>query len=200
MVTTQCSGNRFEFGGLGGGRTVVAGFDGGTITSDAGLLLLAETDSKMKLIQRLSACFHDGRNQEKITHGLEQMLAQRIFGLAAGYEDVNDHDQLRHDPLLAAVVGSEDIGQPLAGKSTLNRLELTPAGADADSRHQKIVARHGELKQSFVRRDLYRSTRDLYRAPVDIFIEQHETPPREIVLDPDATDDGRGRMNARRAE
>jgi hypothetical protein len=137
---TQCTQDSFEFHGLSS-RAVVARFDGGTITSDAGGLLLRQVDRRIRLLKRLSECFVDRRNPERIEHSTEQLLAQRIYGLALGYEDLNDHDQLRADPLLALLAGSDDPsgserrqprdrGKALAGKSTLNRLELTP---EADS-------------------------------------------------------------------
>lgn len=172
----------YVFPGLGR-REVVARFDGGAITSDAGGLLLREVEARSGIIARFARGFVDHRDPELIEHTVEELIRQRVYGLCLGDEDLNDHDDLRHDPLLAVLVGKadptgqdragRDRGKPLAGKSTLNRLELTPVGADADSRYQKIVARHGELEQSFV----------------EIFIEQHATPPREIVLDLDATDD-----------
>ena len=181
-MKTECQEDSYGFQGLGR-RDVVARFDGGAITSDAGGLLLREVESRSGMIARFSRGFVDHRDPELIEHTVEELIRQRVYGLCLGYEDLNDHDDLRHDPLLAVLVGKTDPtgqdrhgpnrGKPLAGKSTLNRLELTPAGADCDSRYQKIVARHSELEQSFV----------------EIFIEQHVTPPREIVLDLDATDD-----------
>jgi hypothetical protein len=181
-VKTQCQEDSYAFQGLGR-RDVVGRFDGGSITSDAGGLLLREVESRSGIIARFARGFVDHRDPELIEHTLEELIRQRVYGLCLGYEDLNDHDDLRHDPLLAVMVGKRDPtgqdrpgqnrGKPLAGKSTLNRLELTPTGANADSRYQKIVARHSELEQSFV----------------EIFIEQHQTPPREIVLDLDATDD-----------
>ncbi len=181
-MQTECQADSYEFQGSGR-REVVARFDGGAITSDAGGLLLREVEDRSAIIGRFARGFVDHRDPELIEHTVEELIRQRVYGLCLGYEDLNDHDDLRHDPLLAVLVGKTDPtgqdrvgrqrGKPLAGKSTLNRLELTPVGADADSRYQKIVARHGELEQSFV----------------EIFIEQHQTPPREIVLDLDATDD-----------
>ena len=169
MVTTECSEKRYEFERGDGARTVVAEFNGGTISSDAGMVLLGETDAKMKVIGRLSECFHDGRNPAMTKHGLQQMLAQRIFGLALGYEDLNDHDRLRHDPLLAAMTGKQELDQPLAGKSTLNRLELSSGMID---RYHKI-------------RYWRDSVDDLL---VTLFLEAHPTPPEQIVLDIDTTD------------
>lgn len=169
MVNSECSGERYEFGRGDGARPVVAQFNGGTISSDAGMVLLGETEGKMGLVKRLGKCFHDGRNREMTKHGVEQMLAQRIFGLALGYEDLNDHDRLRHDPLLAAVAGKRELEQPLAGKSTLNRMEL---GTGKASRYKKIQ----------YWRD---SVDDLM---VALFLEAHAAPPEEIVLDIDTTD------------
>jgi hypothetical protein len=162
---------------------VVARFNGGTITSDAGGLLLREVERQSGIIARFARGFVDHRDPELIEHTLEALIRQRVYGLCLGYEDLNDHDDLRHDSLWAVMVGKadptgqdrsgENRGKPLAGKSTLNRLELTPPGANTNSRYQKIVAQHSELERSFV----------------EIFIEQHKTPPRELVFDLDATDD-----------
>jgi hypothetical protein len=182
-METDCSRTSFEFQPLAG-RQITARFDGGTITSDAGGLLLREVEARSGLLARLATCFDDHRDPEKIEHTVEKLLKQRIFALALGYEDLNDHDQLRSDPLLAVLVGkrdptgqdrldARDRGKPLAGKSTLNRLELTPVGADAGHRYKKIVARHRDLENWFV----------------DAFLELTPEPPGEIVLDLDATDD-----------
>jgi len=124
---TECNQDSFEFEELFS-RQVVARFDGGTISSDAGGLLLRETDRRIRLLKRLRDCFHDGRNPARVEHGLEQMLAQRIYALALGYEDLNDHDQLREDPLLAVLTGKSDPtgqdrkrqrdkGKPLAARA-----------------------------------------------------------------------------------
>jgi len=101
----------------------VARFDGGRISSDGGALLLRENDRRLHLLARLAGCFLDGRDPERVEHSIQEMLSQRIYGLALGYEDVNDHEQLRTDPLFGVLAGSK-LEQPLAGKSTLNRLEL----------------------------------------------------------------------------
>jgi hypothetical protein len=162
----------------------VARFDGGPITSDAGGLLLREVEQHTGIIRQLARCFTDHRDEELIEHSVEELLRQRIFGLALGYEDLNDHDQLRHDPLLATLVGKQDPtggdrlrkrdrGKALAGRNTLNRLELTPRGADAGSRYKKIVANQSQIEPLFV----------------DVFLQLHPTPPKRIVLDLDATDD-----------
>jgi hypothetical protein len=117
-------------------RSVVAGFDGGTITSDGGALLLRETDRRLNLLPRVSACFSDRRNPVYVQHSVEELLGQRVYGLALGYEDLNDHDQLREDPLLGVLAGKRKAGEePLAGKSTLKRLELS---AEEPSRYKRI--------------------------------------------------------------
>jgi hypothetical protein len=182
-MATECNAREFDFQGLGS-RAVTARFDGGAITSDAGGLLLREVEAKTGILRRFAACFTDHRDPDLVEHTVAELIAQRVFALALGYEDLNDHDTLRHDPLLAVVVGKadptgqdrrcrKDRGKSLAGKSTLNRLELTPVGADAKSRYKKIVARHRDIESFFV----------------DTFLALHPQPPKEIVLDFDATDD-----------
>lgn len=177
-MKTECSEASFDFQPLVG-RQVTARFDGGLISSDAGGLLLREIDLKTGLIARLATCFDDFRVPEKVTHSVTDLLRQRVFALALGYEDLNDHDQLRRDPLLAVLVGKEQTTPaaeeppPLAGKSTLNRLELTPSGASSKSRYKKIRA----------------NTRRFERFFVDTFLQLQTAPPEEIVLDVDATDD-----------
>src|SRR5947209_1398306 len=120
---TECTQSRLPFANHGS-REVVAEFSGGRMTSDSGALLLRETDQRMNLLPRFSQCFLDGRNPAWVQHPVEQMLAQRIYSLALGYEDLNDHEQLRQDPLLKLLAGKPDLNEPLAGKSTLNRMEL----------------------------------------------------------------------------
>src|SRR6185369_5936656 len=117
-------------------REVTARFDGGLQTSDAGGLLLRETDRRLRLLPRFAGCFLDGRNPTRIEHRVEEMVAQRVYGIALGYEDLNDHEQLRHDPLLAVMAGRTETESALAGKSTLNRLELSTKKAD---RYKKIL-------------------------------------------------------------
>ena len=179
---TQCSQQELLFQDFGG-RQVVARFDGGPVTSDAGGLLLREIEAKFHFMEQFARCFTDHRDPELVEHTLTELLKQRIFGLCLGYEDLNDHEQLRHDPLLAVLVGKKDPqgvdrvrardrGKALAGKSTLNRLELTPVRANAGSRYKKTVA-HLDAMQSFF---------------VDAFLQQYFVPPQEIVLDVDATD------------
>jgi hypothetical protein len=142
-MKTECNEKPYEFQPLAN-RAVVGGFDGGTITSDGGALLLRELEMKRRIIGQFGECFVDYRKPELIEHTVEELVGQRVYGLALGYEDLNDHEQLRQDPLLAVLVGKEDPtgqnrlreqdrGKALAGKSTLNRLELTPEGANAES-------------------------------------------------------------------
>lgn len=183
---TECNTNRLEFHGLGR-RQVVAQFDGGQITSDAGGLLLREIEQRTGIIQGLAGCFIDQRDARSIEHSVEQLVGQRVYGLCLGYEDLNDHDELRYDPLLAVLVGKpdpqgtdrrrpSDRGKALAGKSTLNRLELTPAPEQAtaqDKRYKKIVMQAEKIDQLLV----------------DIFLKSRGEAPDEIVLDLDATDD-----------
>src|SRR6516165_4038286 len=127
-MPTECSAERFDFGTVEG-RSVEAAFDGGLVTSDAGALLLGATDRAIDLVRRFAACFHDERRPEWIEHEVATLVGQRVFAIALGYEDLNDHDDLRHDPMMAVVAGKltarrEDCA-PIAGKSTLNRLELS---------------------------------------------------------------------------
>ena len=178
---TPCTPTLFDFQPLGN-RDVVAAFNGGKVTSDAGGLLLREVEAKFGFIAQFSQCFTDHRDAERTEHTLVELLKQRIFGLCLGYEDLNDHDQLRTDPLLAVLVGKKDPlgedrlgrdqGKALAGKSTLNRLELTPVRANAASRYKKIVA-HLDAMQQYL---------------VQVFVQQYVVPPTRVVLDVDATD------------
>jgi hypothetical protein len=167
-----------------GPRQVLASFDGGDISSDGGALLLRKVEDLTGIIQQFAACFTDHRNPELIEHDAFHLIAQRVYGLALGYEDLNDHDDLRRDPLLATVVGKDDPtgqsrqrkrdrGKALAGKSTLNRLERTPVGADKDDRYKKITCQ-------------LHSVDDLL---VNLFVQAYPHPPEKIVLDVDATDD-----------
>jgi hypothetical protein len=165
-------------------RELVGVFDGGAITSDAGGLLLREVDAKTGIIGRLAECFTDYRDPELIEHTVAELVAQRVYGIALGYEDLVDHDQLRHDPLMAVLAGKDDPtgqnrarerdrGKALAGKSTLNRLELSPRRADENSRYKKITADLGQMESLLT----------------DLFLEAHPVPPKQIILDFDATDD-----------
>ncbi len=181
-MATECSELTFAFHPLGV-REVCGGFSGGDISSDGGALLLREVERETGIVRRFAGCFSDHRNPELIEHTVEQLVAQRTFGLALGYEDLIDHDDLRHDPLLAVLVGKpdptgqqrlrqRDQGKPLAGKSTLNRLELTPADATKDSRYKKIVIGKRKAEGFFV----------------EVFVAAQRVPPLRIVLDLDATD------------
>src|SRR5262245_9043175 len=124
-MLTECSPERFDFGTVEG-RCVQAAFDAGLVTSDAGALLLGATDRAIDLVGRFAACFHDARRPELIEHAVTTLVGQRIFAIALGYEDLNDHDELRHDPMMAVLAGKLEARReecaPVAGKSTLNRL------------------------------------------------------------------------------
>ena len=174
-MPTQCGRDLFGFARVEG-RRVEAAFDGGDATLDAGPLLLGATDRAIGLMRRFAACFDDGRTPVLVEHSVATMVAQRVFGIALGYEDLVDHDQLRHDPVLATLAGKlvarRKSCAPLAGKSTLNRLEHAPAGA---SRYHKIGHDGAAIE----------------RLLVDVFLEAHKAPLRRIVLDLDATDDPR---------
>ena len=166
---TECNQTSFEFQAQFS-RRVVAQFDGGRMTSDAGALLLQQTEQRLRLIERLARCFRDRRNPFYVIHEVEQLIGQRVYGLAMGYEDLNDHDQLREDPLLAVMSGKRRIGEDLlAGKSTLNRLELS---TEVPDRYKKIEYRGEEID----------------RLLTAVFVEAHEAAPEEIVLDLDTTD------------
>jgi hypothetical protein len=165
---TECNQQSFGFEGHFS-REVTARFDGGQQTSDAGGLLLRETDRRLRLLSRFAACFADGRDQTRIEHRVEEMVAQRVYGMALGYEDLNDHEQLRHDPLLVVMSGRADAESALAGKSTLNRLELSTA---TQGRYKKILC----------------DTQAVDRLLVDVFLESYQQAPEEIVLDLDSTD------------
>jgi hypothetical protein len=165
---TECIQSSFGFKACGS-REIVARFDGGTISSDSGGFLLRETDRRLNLLPRLAGCFLDGRNQARIDHSILEMLSQRIYGLALGYEDINDHEQLRTDPVFGILAGREELDEPLAGKSTLNRMEL---GAGAKDRYKKITFWKDALDELLVK----------------VFIESHDNAPAEIILDVDTTD------------
>jgi hypothetical protein len=173
-MQTQCISDQLEFEGFDG-RRVVAGFDGGRMTSDAGALLLREADRVMALIDRVAACFTDGRNPGGVVHAVRTLVGQRIIAIALGYEDVNDHDTLRFDPVLGLfserLEAKRDDCAPLAGKSTINRLEHAPAGHG--NRYHKIGHDAKALEDVFV----------------EVFLDAHGKAPREIVIDLDATDD-----------
>ncbi len=178
---TDCTSTQLAFEGLGR-RAVVGRFDGGRLTTDGGVLLLREVDRRFRVTSRLAACFRD--HPRRIEHRLETLVAQRVLALAAGYEDLNDHDRLRADSAFALASGCADVtgerrrrardrGHALAGSSTLNRLELGVPEAAAQDRYQRIAADREAIE----------------RLLVDLFLEAHAAPPAEIVLDLDATDD-----------
>jgi hypothetical protein len=157
-----------------GGRQVEARFDGGTITSDAGALLLTEVEQRTAILEGFAGCFTDHRDPGRIRHTVTELVSQRVYGIALGYEDLVDHDTWRTDPLLGVLVGRAQPGASLlAGKSTLNRLELTLPEASAAERYKKVVLDTGAVD----------------RLLVDVFLAANDTPPKEIVLDLDATDD-----------
>ena len=182
-MTTKCNTEQLAFQGLGR-REVVGRFNGGEISSDGGGLLLREVEQRTQILRRLSRCFIDHRHPARIEHSVESLVKQRVLGIALGYEDLVDHDELCRDSVLAMLSGCTDLtgagrvrpsdrGKPLAGKSTLNRLELTPGEGGAAARYKKTVA-------DFVAMDALL---------VEVFMESHETAPEEIILDVDATDD-----------
>ena len=172
-MRTECNPALFEFAPVDG-RQVVAGFDGGAITSDAGALLLGEADRAIRLTERFAACFGDTRAVELVEHQVATLVTQRVAGIALGYEDLNDHDELRYDPVMAVLAGKLEAKRsdcaPLAGKSTLNRLEL---GRSEPTRYHKISHDPAAIERLFV----------------DIFLEAHRRAPEQITLDLDATDD-----------
>jgi Transposase DDE domain group 1 len=165
---TECIQSNFGCEACGS-RQIVARFDGGTISSDGGALLLRQTDQRLNLLPRLAECFLDGRNPEQVEHSILEMLSQRVYGLALGYEDVNDHEQLRRDPVFGVLAGKSELEQPLAGKSTLNRMEL---GAGVKDRYKKITFWKEAIDELLVQ----------------LFLEAHPQAPEEIVLDVDTTD------------
>lgn len=182
-MNTQCTAAQLEFQGVSR-RCVVAAFDGGHLSSDGGALLLREVDARFGVARRLAQCFTDHRHKDLIEHSVEELLRQRLYGLALGYEDLNDHDDLMRDPLLALSLGKRDVeghtrrrasdkGKALASSSTLNRLELTPHDACVHSRYKKIVY-HRERLESLL---------------VELFLDSYKCAPKEIILDFDATDD-----------
>jgi hypothetical protein len=172
-MPTQCSAEQLEFG-MVEGRAVAAAFDGGAVTSDAGALLLGAAERAIDLMRRVAACFVDRRRAELIEHEVVTLVMQRVAAIALGYEDLNDHEELRHDPVMAVLAGKLEAKRadcaPVAGKSTLNRLELS---RPEPSRYHKISYRAAELE----------------RLLVEVFVEAQARPPRQIILDLDATDD-----------
>jgi hypothetical protein len=172
-MLTECNPSGFEFAPVEG-RRVVAAFDGGAISSDAGALLLGETERAIRLTERFAACFTDARVSSLVEHSVGTLVMQRVVGIALGYEDLNDHDELRHDPVLAVLAGKLEARRsecaPLAGKSTLNRLELSRA---EPTRYHKVSHDAAAIETLFV----------------DLFLEAHARAPEQIILDLDATDD-----------
>ncbi len=180
---TECRGRELEFQ-KAGRREIVAKFDGGDISSDGGSLLLREVERRTRILKQFAYCFEDHRDSRRVEHTVEELLAQRVYAIALGYEDLNDHDDLRADPLLAVLVGKKDPkgnnrarvrdrGKALAGKNTLNRLELSRPESAASHRYKRIVLHEELVDQVFL----------------DIFLQAHTEPPRQIILDLDATDD-----------
>lgn len=165
---TECNQSGFGFEACGS-REIVARFDGGTISSDGGAFLLRQTDQRLNLLPRLGECFLDGRNQKQVEHSIQEMLSQRIYGLALGYEDINDHEQLRNDPVFGILAGRSELETPLAGKSTLNRLEL---GSGTPDRYKKITFWKEAIDELLGK----------------VFLESHESAPEQIILDVDTTD------------
>lgn len=182
-METQCIQEQMVFQQLGR-REVIGRFDGGMISSDAGGLLLREVERCFGILQRFAGCFQDYRDAQRTEHSLKTLIRQRVYGIALGYEDLNDHDSLRHDVVMGVLceksdpsgmerVRKRDQGKAIAGKSTLNRLELTPEDANEKSRYKKIVA-DGEQIDDLM---------------VEVYIQAQPTAPAEVVLDVDATDD-----------
>jgi hypothetical protein len=182
-MDTQCTGTQLEFQGIGH-RKVQADFDGGHVTSDGGALLLREMDKRLGLTKQVAQCFTDHRDPALIEHSVAALLGQRIYGIALGYEDLNDHNDLLRDPLLAMALGKEDVegqkrrrnsdkGKALASASTLNRMELTPANASSNARYKKLVYHPEEIEALFP----------------EVFLDSHAEAPTEVILDFDATDD-----------
>ena len=182
-MPTQCDQEFLEFQPLEK-REVRGGFDGGAITSDAGGLLLREVEKRTGIIAQFAACFRDHRKAERIEHRMEELVAQRVYGLALGYEDLNDHEELRRDPLLGVLTGkadpsgesrvrARDRGKALAGKSTLNRLELTAAEVKEGERYKKVELDFAAVEQLWG----------------ELFLQAQGEPPKQIILDLDSTDD-----------
>jgi Transposase DDE domain group 1 len=168
---TECSQSSFHFAGPGR-REVLARFDGGTISSDGGAVLLGEVESRTHILERFAACFLDHRDPCKVEHQVGELVRQRVLGLCLGYEDLCDHDKLRQDPLLCLLAGKDAAGSSLAGKSTLSRLELSRSDTASGERYKRIAL----------------DTAAVDALLVDVFLESHAQPPSSIVIDLDATD------------
>lgn len=211
-MQTECAGRQFAFEGLEK-RAVVASFDGGAITSDAGALLLRETDLSLRMSERVAGCFTDYRDQRRVDHAIKTMLAQRIHGIALGYEDLNDHDDLRLDPLLALhsttlEMRSRNVA-PLAGRLTLNRLEHVPGSPRRRGKSRREKFREAMAAKPAASHTAPTACRETASTPagtehryhkinhdpdkleslfVDFYLDAHKKPPKLIVLDPDGTD------------
>ena len=182
-MMTECTRSQLDFGDHGR-RQVTACFDGGRLSTEGGGVLLPATDARIGLMRRLASCFRDHREPSGVEHSVQDLVSQRVYGLALGYEDLNDHNQLRLDALMALLVGKSDIvgadrrrerdkGRPLASASSLNRLELSRPDKASGHRYKRIPA----------------DVASLDRLLVELFLEAYEEAPEEIVLDLDATDD-----------
>ena len=184
-MDTDCNRQQLEIQGFGKGRRqVVVDFEGGTLSSDGGLVLLGKTERRRRIIERFAKCFIDHRDPEALEHSVADLVAQRVYGLALGYEDLNDHDELRLDPLLATVVGKadptgtarrceRDRGKALAGKSTLNRLEGGVGTDPAQDTYKRVGLDEAAVEGLFV----------------ELFMEAFDEAPEQIIIDLDATDD-----------
>jgi hypothetical protein len=181
-MTTECNAAKLELEGVGR-RRVEADFSGGQVSSDGGAVLARQAAERLRLPQRLAECFRDHRNPDLIEHRVEELLAQRIYGLVLGYEDLSDHEAISRDPLMATLVGKsdpegkdrrhdKDRGVALASPSTLGRVERTPEDANESSRYGKVVCNFDALQEVFVQ----------------VFIESHDRPPPRLLLDLDPTD------------
>lgn len=171
-MNTECTADTLRFQGVAG-RAVQARFDGGALTSDGGAVLLRDVEHVTGILHQFASCFTDYREPARVTHTVATLIRQRVYGLALGYEDLNDHDQLRSDPLFAVLAEAEDLTAPLAGKSTLNRLELSAGTVAQAERYKKITVDHDAVD----------------RLLAGVFLQAHTTPPEALVLDLDATDD-----------
>jgi hypothetical protein len=182
-METQCIQEQMVFQQLGR-RAVIGRFDGGQISSDAGGMVLREVERCFGILKRFAGCFRDYRDPQRTEHSLQALISQRVYGIALGYEDLNDHDSLRHDVMMGVLCEKSDLsgmervrkrdqGKAIAGKSALNRLELTPEDANEKSRYKKIVAEGEQIDDLMV----------------DVYIQAQPSAPAEVVLDVDATDD-----------
>lgn len=172
-MPTECTVTSLAFQEVAG-RALVARFDGGALTWNGSVVLLREVERVTGILQQFTACFRDHRDQTRIQHAVAALVRQRVYGLALGYEELTDHDALRHDPLFAVLAEAGDLSAGLAGKSTLSRLELSGATTAEAARYKQIAVDHAAVD----------------RLLVELFLQAHAAaPPEEIVLDLDATDD-----------